>query len=219
MASTRRLIPLLALTLSAASSAFAEGLEVKSPDGRFVVSFSVRDVGAARACPVYRVTWQGKTLVAESRLGLDLEGAPLRENLGLVGSTAVEGDSVWKPVCGERAEIRDHYRELAVELREIQPQNRRLVVTFRAFNEGVAISYTLPKQPGLEKARIAAEHTEFRFESDFPAWATYQAQGLYERVPLSKVKTGCERPLVIPPCSRARARASCGRRPQRRWSR
>lgn len=197
MVSTRRLIPLLALTLSAASSAFAEGLEVKSPDGRFVVSFSVRDFGAVRACPVYRVTWQGKTLVAESRLGMDLEGGPLRENLGLVGSTAVERDSVWKPVCGERAEIRDHHRELAVELREIQPPNRHLIVTFRASNEGIAISYTLPKQPGLEKARITAEHTEFRFESDFPAWATYQAQGLYERVPLSKVKTGCERPLVI----------------------
>ncbi|MBM4028510.1 MAG: DUF4832 domain-containing protein, partial [Planctomycetes bacterium] len=38
---------------------------------------------------------------------------------------------------------------------------------------------------------------EFRFPADFPAWATYSAQGVYTRVPISRIQRGCERPLVV----------------------
>jgi alpha-glucosidase len=84
-----------------------------------------------------------------------------------------------------------------VELRERQAPNRQLVVTFRVYDEGVAMAYTVPRQPGLDRVRITAERTEFRFAGDYPAWATYKGQGVYQRVPLSEIQPGCERPLVI----------------------
>lgn len=190
-----RLLPFLFAVLG--THVFGAGLEVKSPDGRLALTFEVKEVGTSRACPVYRVTWQGKAILVDSRLGLELDSGPLREGLVVIGTKTAEHDSTWKPVCGERAEIRDHYRELEVELRELKLSGRRLSVRFRVADEGAAISYTVPKQTGSDRVRIAAEHTEFRFAQDYPAWATYQGQGAYERVPLSKIKPGCERPLVV----------------------
>ena len=59
-------------------------VEVKSPDGHLVVTFDVKDFGDAVGCPCYRVDYKGRPVLAESRLGLDLDGAVLSEGLVLV---------------------------------------------------------------------------------------------------------------------------------------
>ena len=172
-------------------------VEIKSPSGDLVATFAVRDFGDAKGCPCYRVDFKGRPVIVESRLGLDLDSGALSEGLALAGQTAGRHDSTWKPVCGERALIRDCYNEVVLELKEVKAPNRTLLVTFRAYDEGVAFCYTLPRQPGIESVRIGRETSEFRFLADLATWATYSAQGLYEKVTLSKVKTGCERPLVV----------------------
>jgi alpha-glucosidase len=73
----------------------------------------------------------------------------------------------------------------------------RLRLTLRAYNEGLALAYTVPRQPGYKRVRIARENTQFRFTADHAAWAVYSAQGRYDEVRLSRVKPGCERPLVL----------------------
>jgi len=172
-------------------------LEIRSPDGHLVVTFEIKDFGDAVGCPYYRVEYKGRPVLAESRLGLDLEGAGLSEGLALVEHTAGRHDSTWKPVCGERAEIRDRYNQVIIELKQTKAPNRILHVTLRAYDEGIAFCYTLPKQPGLDSVRITRENSEFRFHADHATWATYSAQGLYEKVTLSQIKPGCERPLVV----------------------
>ena len=44
---------------------------------------------------------------------------------------------------------------------------------------------------------ISAEKTQFSFTGDHAAYAVYSAQGKYSKVPLSKLKKNCERPLVV----------------------
>jgi len=156
--------------------------EIKSPDGRLVLTFNVKD-----GVPVYRVARDGKPVIVESRLGLEVEQTPLG-NLSIVGQKTSAHDETWKPVCGERNSIRDHYNQLIVDLGKLQ-------LTFRAYDEGVAFCYTLPKRAG--SVTITRENTEFRFPADHTAWAVYSAQGKYEKVPVSKIKKGCERPLVL----------------------
>jgi alpha-glucosidase len=90
----------------------------------------------------------------------------------------------WRPVWGERSTVLDHYNELFVEL-------GALALTFRAYDTGVAFCYR------LGAATVTAERTEFRFFADHAAWATYTAQGIYQKTPLSQLKPGCERPLVV----------------------
>jgi len=189
-------VALIVLTVMGTRMARA-AVEIKSPGGNLVATFAVKDFGDATNCPCYRVDFKGRPVIAESRLGLDLEGIILSEGLTLAGQKAGDHDSTWKPVCGERAEIRDRYSEVVLELHKAGMPDRTLSVTFRAYDEGIAFRYTLPRQPGMEKGHIEREISEFRFLADHPIWATYSAQGLYQKVTLNEVRAGCERPLVV----------------------
>lgn len=175
----------------------AHALEVKSPDGRIVLSFAVKDFDGSRACPVYGVRYKRKVIVAPSRLGLEIEGGPLTGGMRIVRESRSSRDTRWRPVYGERSSVRDHYNQAVVDLREVAAPHRRLQVTLRVYDEGAAFCYTIPRQPALERLVIAREATEFRFPADYTAWATYRAQGVYEKLPISRLQPGCERPLVI----------------------
>ncbi|MBN1346978.1 MAG: glycoside hydrolase family 97 N-terminal domain-containing protein [Phycisphaerae bacterium] len=175
----------------------AAGAELRSPDGNVVLHVQVADFEGAKACLTYRVAYKGKPIVCDSRLGLDVNDAAFAAGLEITRQSTGDHDETWTPVCGERSRVRDRYRRLAVELKETWPPHRLLSVTFRAYDEGVALCYTIPKQKGLQRVRIARENTEFRFTADHAAWAVYSAQGKYAKVPLSKIKPGCERPLTI----------------------
>ncbi len=172
-------------------------VEVKSPDGRVVLSLEVKDFEGAASRPVYSVTYRGKLVIAPSRLGLALSSSPFAEGLQIARQTESSVDTQWKPVYGERSLIRNHYNEVVVELQEPNAPRRFLYLSLRAYDEGAAFCYTLSRQPALENVTIARELTEFRFPADYTAWATYTAQGVYTRVPISQIKRGCERPLVV----------------------
>jgi len=176
----------------------AGAIEVKSPDGQVVVSFDVKDVSGVEWCAVYSVSYKGKTIIAESGLGLDIkDSAPLGVGLEIEGVERRGSNTTWRPVYGEREEIADSYNEVRIRLRERQGSRRQMVVTFRAYNEGAAFRYEVPRQEGLGKFVIASERSEFGFGGDYECWATYSAQGQYSKVRLSEVKNGCERPLTI----------------------
>jgi alpha-glucosidase len=185
------------LLAGAARTAPAAPVSVASPDGRTVLTFDVKDLDGAAGCPVYRVDFKGKPVVAESRLGLEIEGAPLLDGLAVVKQAPGKRDETWKPVCGERAVVRDRCSTLEIDLKESKAPGRALRVDVRVYDEGAAFCCTLPKQPGLDRVVIARERTEFRLSGDHPAWAVYSAQGKYEKVPVSRIKPGCERPLVL----------------------
>ncbi len=188
---------LVCLLLSIGGLPAAERLQLASPDGKVSVTFAITKFEGQSGCPVYSVSYAGKTIVSESRLGLELEPAPLRAGLEMVGHSTQQHDETWKPVYGERNTVRDHYRQLIVDLKESVAPHRTLQLTFRAYNEGAAFNYTLPQQAGQERVHIRKELTEFRFPDDHAAWAVYSAQGKYAKVQLSQIKRGCERPLTI----------------------
>ncbi|HWV98271.1 MAG TPA: glycoside hydrolase family 97 N-terminal domain-containing protein [Candidatus Acidoferrum sp.] len=190
------LLPLLALTLLAATtlSLPAEPITLKSPNGDAVLVFSLTPAGQPR----WRVSYRGQPVLAESRLGLQLtNSASLDQGFALANSTLTSHDDTWRPVAAERGEVRNHYNQLVVDLGASQAPPRKLRRTFRAYDEGVAVCYTLPEQEGLKAFTLAGEATEFRFTGDHPCWPVYWAQGIYTNKPLSRVGANCERPLVV----------------------
>ncbi len=170
---------------------------VASPDGGVVATFEVKDFDGARGCLVYRVQYKGKPVLVDSRMGLEIEGAPLRDSFELIRQVHGRRDKTWKPVYGERSVVRDRHNHATIEVRETRPPRRTLQLTFRAYDEGAAFRYTIPRQEGLDRVTITRELTEFRFPADFAAWAVYSAQGNYEETTLSRVRRGCERPLTV----------------------
>jgi alpha-glucosidase len=185
------------LIVSACWIGTAGAIEVQSPDGQVTITLEVKAFDGSEACPVYSVRYKGKTVVAESKLGLELEAGHLADGMAMAVLSQGRHDTQWKPVYGERSTVDDSYNELAVRLKEIDAPHRVLVVTLRAYDQGAALRYTIPKQPGMDSVTIAKESTEFRFPADYTAWAVYSAQGKYEEVTLGKIKRGCERPLTI----------------------
>jgi alpha-glucosidase len=195
-----KLPKLLVILAAAIGTSSVSALELKSPDGQVTLEFEIKDLAFAPACPVYQVLFQGRTVIAESRLGLELEGGVLLDQgLALVKQAATQQDTTWKPVCAERDTIRDHYRQLTVDLQENRAPHRTVQLVFRAYDEGVAFCYRLPDQAEVKDFVITREMTQFRFAADHTAWAVYAAQGNYlnGEMPLSKIRTGAERPLTV----------------------
>ena len=171
---------------------------VKSPDGNVVITFDVKNTGNQQGCLIYSVHYDNQPIIVDARLGLAIkDAAPLEANFDVVNVSKSNHDNTYSPVYAERKTIRDHYNQLIVELKEKTSPYRRLQLTFRAYDEGAALGYTLPKQIALKNVVLSAEKTQFRFTGDHTAYATYSAQGEYSKVPLSQLKNNCERPLTI----------------------
>lgn len=182
-------------------AAGASPLKVKSPDGRVTLHFELKDIGKEMNCAVYSIAYDGTPVLRDSRIGLHLRDIPVSREFEIIGQQASSSDTTWKPVAGERDRIRDHYNQLVVELKvkgDIRPA-KRLTATFRAYNEGVAFRYTLPRETNGTHFDILSEATQFAFADDLPAWAVYSAQADYtkSRTTLSKIQPGAERPLTI----------------------
>lgn len=172
--------------------------QLLSPDGSLVLTFAVSNFDGSTSCPVYSLSRSNQTTITTSKLGLTLDGGGLlREYLEVVSQTNSAHDSTWQPVYAEKRSIRDNYNQLVVNLQETVSPNRRLQLAFRAYNEGIAFCYTLPPQAALAGATNLTEQTEFRLAGDYPTWATYTAQGVYSQTTISRIASGCERPLPV----------------------
>ena len=94
----------------------AEPLAIKSPSGEVAMVFSLTAVGE----PQWRITYRGHPVLADSRLGLEVTNGPsLDKALGVVNSAVTSHDETWKPVAGERSEVRNHYNQLVVDLKGV----------------------------------------------------------------------------------------------------
>ena len=158
-----------------------DALEVASPGGELVLSFQVKDWGGMRACPVYRLSWKGKPLLAEAALGLRLQGAPsLEEGFRILSVRRWTRDQTWVPVWGERSRIRDHFNALTVTLGRPGSDRAVLEIEFRLFHGAAAFRYRLL---GKGSVRIERETSRFRFFADHPCWATGFARAATGRSP------------------------------------
>jgi alpha-glucosidase len=165
---------ILALPLARVGCASA-AVAVASPDGKLSIEFELKSnpqpyLPGERI--YYRVSYLGSTLLTDSPLGIDFKGAPpLDHDFGVVSSDHESHDSTWETVVGAQRKIPDHYNQLTVALRERRPPGRRLNIILRAYNEGVAFRYYLPKQDALDQFIISSEETAFCFARPVSAYA------------------------------------------------
>ncbi len=180
-----------------AVAASAQPLQVVSPDGNVTVGFELKDAPPQGAL-FYSVAYKGKPVILPSRLGLNLQDAPLlASNFAVESVQRDERDGQWSPPYGERKTIPEKYREMTVALRETAAQGRHMQLVLRAYNEGAALRYVLPAQEALKNFTIAAEATEFQFPAGSFGWEEHGTEGEYARVPVEVIKPNCECPLTV----------------------
>lgn len=134
---------------------------ITSPDGNLRLYVDVN----AEGTPYYSLDYKGKTLIAPSRLGLKADETAFTDGFTVTGIDTVTVDRSWQPVWGEYANVRDHFRELAVNLRADNPE-RVMTVRFRVFDDGVGFRYELPAQKKNNYLTLKEELTEFNYTDD-----------------------------------------------------
>jgi alpha-glucosidase len=163
-----RWISAACMMLGVYASAAAEVLAtVSSPNRAISVAVQLADGGRL----AYEVQRNGKPLIAASRLGFLLANAPQMDNGFSLASQAVsEHDDTWEQPWGERRYVRNHYKELRLELVQKALDNRRMALVFRVFDDGIGFRYEFPEQPQLPETRISDELTEFVVAPQAYAW-------------------------------------------------
>ena len=160
---TSKILLLLSL-LCMAGVAGAE--QLISPNGQLRMEFAVNAQGE----PVYELYYKEKVVIKPSKLGLELKDDPgLMNGFALVDVKTSTFDETWQPVWGEEKEIRNHYNEMAVTLRQAA-QDRNIVIRFRLFDDGLGFRYEFPLQENLNYFVIKDEHTQFAMAGDHTAF-------------------------------------------------
>jgi alpha-glucosidase len=150
-----RFFSLFLALLAFTSAAIAQDeRSLTSPDGQieFRLGYAQPDPDALFQL-AYQVLFHGKTLIETSFLGLQIHNQEpiLGAKLGLTGSHSGQGPG---------------YRFLVAEYLQNGSLGRRITIEARAFNDGIAFRYVIPKSLPLDEILIEDEVTEFSFAQD-----------------------------------------------------
>ena len=162
------------------------GQELKSPNGNFVMDFSLSKDGK----PTYQLRYKGKDVVKPSHLGFEFKTklkemdfavqdrveddrakdiANFLSGFTIIDTKSTSFDETWKPVWGEVDKIRNNFNELAVTVS--QPKtDRQMIIRFRMFNDGLGFRYEFPEQKNLKYFVVKEEHSQFAMAGDHTAF-------------------------------------------------
>ncbi len=155
--------------IASSQSAPDSRLRVSSPDGQVV--FLLSDAPHTHAMDAssndlrYAVDFHGKWLMDESTLGLKIEGqSPLGPGMKQVNVRNGQHDETYTIPVGKTSSARDHYDSALIDLAD--DAGRKLSLEVRAYDDGVAFRYIVPKQPSMQTVRIEHELTQFVYNKD-----------------------------------------------------
>jgi alpha-glucosidase len=161
---------LLLLALPLLAQASPDALELHSPNGKARLTLEIDEQGQA----LYSVAWKRQPVLAPSPLGVQLRpGERIERGLRLVASRRSEHDSRHPLIANKASQLRDHYRQLELELAD--PQGRRLGLVLRAYDDGIAFRYRLPV-PTQGDLEVSDEQTGFVFAAPFNCHAFNQGR-------------------------------------------
>ncbi len=139
---------------------------LQSPDGRTAVTLAA----PADAPPTYSISRKGEVVIAPSQLRLALHGDRGFYSFEVASSETRSVDEVHPLIATKESSTRDRFNELALSLVERGEPRRKLNLIFRAYDDGVAFRYVIPKQKNFEALLLRAEETHFAFPADYECY-------------------------------------------------
>ena len=120
--------------------------------------------------PFYSVSFDQKIVIKPSALGFTfVNNDNFNNSFEILSSERKPVDETWKPVWGQVSEIRNHYEEVTVHLKQ-QSTSRLLDIVFRVFADGVGFRYEFPKQPAIKYFIVTDELTQFNLTGNHKAF-------------------------------------------------
>lgn len=140
---------------------------VISPGGKTALTFTLSSKGE----PQYAVSFKNRPVILQSKMGIiAADGLNFSEGFVLESADSTTFDETWEPVLGEVKQIRNHYKELKITLRQAGEKERVMILVFRIYDEGVGFRYEFPEQEHLKYFTAKEELTEFRLAGDHNAF-------------------------------------------------
>ena len=138
-----------------------------SPHERVHLRFQVEE-----GMSTFDVSFDGRTVVSPSPLGFVFgDGSVFGERVSVVSTEYTAGDDTYSVPHGKTSTIRNHYRQADVTLRDAA--GRRLVIQFRAYDDGAAFRYVFPDRPEWRRVEIVAERSTFAVDAGAKHWGLH----------------------------------------------
>ncbi|MBL7471320.1 glycoside hydrolase family 97 protein [Robertkochia sediminum] len=152
---------------------------VNSPSGENTLNFFLLPDGQ----PAYTAVHSGTVVIDTSGFGFEfVDMPPLKTGMEIMSVNESTFDETWPMPWGEQLEVRNHYNELEVVLKEKEAPTRTLVLRFRMYDDGLGFRYEFPEQEGMKEALIADELTEFQLTGDHTTWWIPGDWDIYEHL-------------------------------------
>jgi alpha-glucosidase len=164
----------------------AQNKKLYSPSGK--LSFEIREVQPQGELE-YEIKYNDLPVILPSQLGI----SKWEKDLEIDTIEDMTVNVVWKPVYGERAEVKDHYNQ-KIYIFKADTFGRRLDIIVRAYDEGVAFRY---QYAGNNYLRITSEKTTFCVPQNTYCWFAPYAQAFHKRLPVKDWPGEAERPLTL----------------------
>ena len=162
-------------------------IRLTSPDNNIVFTLKL-DQGL----PAYSIAYQKNLIIKNSTLNLVFEDKSILKKTGNNQSPVfTEVNENYELIVGKVKKVNSHYKQMVISLNSIT--NYKVNLEVRAFNDGIAFRYVLPKQ-NKTSSTLLDEQTQFKFSGDPIVKAlqlpnfTSSHEGLYTTMPLSKMK-------------------------------
>ncbi len=142
---------------------------LRSPNGRIEIAIELNADGH----PTYAVAFDARPLITPSPLGLRLSGGVvLSQGLKVIGDATGTADRRYTVIAGKTRYARDHYNQLTLEFVSSGSARarRKLELTLRAYDDGIAFRYRIHPRHRREIIRIEDELTRFDFTDDCDCW-------------------------------------------------
>lgn len=120
----------------------------------------------------------------------------LEKNLAIMGVKTSTKSEVWTPVLKRYTEVQNNYNEITLEIQEAVFPKRKLQVTARAYDDGIAYRLNfLGPDHGIDY-KISEENTMFSFDEDHLCWAADHRkfispqESLFQKLNISELSPG-----------------------------
>lgn len=143
----------------------ASATEITSPNGNLVLNVDVD----AHGIPFYNLSYKGKPVIVDSKLGLTAKEAEFKEKFKILSTDTASFNETWHPVWGEYQDVVNHYNQLTVNMENTG--GLYMNVCFRVFDDGMGFRYEFPLQDKANYLAVLDELTEFNLPADHTLFA------------------------------------------------
>jgi alpha-glucosidase len=179
------------LLLISVSGAFAkQDISITSPDKKIKFNLTKDASGL-----IYNVSYKGQLLVDNSRLSISFkEGGTFGQNISIGKPEFKKMEETYDLIVGKSNRVHSVSNEVMIPVTETGGLKRQLNIEVRIFNDGAAFRYVIPGKTGWQNLEITDESDSFNLTQDPMALTLFREnyttshEGLYDRLPVSKIK-------------------------------